>query len=48
MDFGFRFFKVYQNCDTMSSLIFFFNLVFYYHVKTNLWMIMMESRIVVV
>jgi hypothetical protein len=40
---GSKFFKVYQNLDTTSAFA-----VFFYHEKTHLWMIMMESRIVMV
>jgi hypothetical protein len=46
---GCKFFKVYQNLITTSPFFFFFSyLVIFYHVKTHLWMIMMESTIVIV
>jgi hypothetical protein len=44
--FGFKFFKVYQNL--VISLFLYFLPNFFYHVKTHLWMIMMESKIVMV
>ncbi len=43
-----KFFKVYQNLVTMSPFFVFFYLDPFYHVKTHLWMIMMESVIVIV
>jgi hypothetical protein len=36
--------KILSRCH----LFYFLNLVFFYHVKTHLWMIMMESRILMV
>jgi hypothetical protein len=40
-------FKVYQNLITMSPFLSFLPSPFY-HVKTHLWMIMVECRIVMV
>jgi hypothetical protein len=48
MTYGSKFFKVYQNLITVSSFFNFFYLVRFYHVKTHLWMIMMEFWIVMV
>jgi hypothetical protein len=42
-----KFFNVYQNLVTTSPFLSFY-LVFFYHVKTHLWMIMMESKIIMV
>ncbi len=39
----FKFFKVYQNLVTTSPFS-----IFSYHVKTHLWMIMMEPKIIMV
>jgi len=44
---GCKFLKVYQNL-VMSPFFILFYLIFFYHVKTRLWMIMMESIIVIV
>jgi hypothetical protein len=43
-----KFFKVYQNLVTTSPFSLFFTYSYFYHVKTHLWMIMMESRIIIV
>jgi hypothetical protein len=45
---GCKFFEVYQNLVIVSPFLFIFNLVFIYHVKTHLWMIMMEYKILIV
>jgi len=42
-----KFFKVYQNLIIVSLFLSFLPINFY-HVKTHLWMIMMESKIVMV
>ncbi len=44
---GSKFFKVYQNLVTTSHILF-FPLILFGHVKTHLWMIIMESRILMV
>jgi hypothetical protein len=43
---GCKFFKVYQNLVTTSPFFVFFT-YFFNHVKIHLWMIMMDSKIVI-
>ncbi len=45
---GSTFFKVYQNLITTLLFFCLFYLIIFYHVKTHLWMIMMEFGIVMV
>ncbi len=43
-----KFYKVYQNLVTTSFFLGLFYLIFFYHVKTYLWMSMIELRIIIV
>jgi hypothetical protein len=43
----FNFFKLYQNGDIMSFLKIFY-LVFSYHIKIYLWIIMMKFKIIMI
>jgi len=45
---GSKFFKVYQILAIMSPFFWSFLPSFFYHVKTRLWMIIMESKILMV
>jgi hypothetical protein len=45
---GCKLFKVYQNLVATSPFFVFFTYSYFYHVKTHLWMIMMESIIIIV
>jgi len=44
MNVGSKFFKMYQNHDIMLAFLIFLYLILFHHVKTHLWMNMMESN----